>query len=162
MSDREVHVFPREIDVVHRCRQPQLDLRVRLGKPPEARYQPFSGEIGRGANSDRARPLALQQPVSAKLKSLKHVAHHGEIVAAGIGDHQTVALALEQLKPKRGLQRLDRVAHGALTEWLTAPCVTQSSSAARVKLWCRAAASNDRSAFSGGSERRIIAPLYMN
>ena len=56
----------------------------------------------------------MQQPVGAKLKPLKNVAHHGEIVAAGIGDDQTVPLALEELKPELDLQRLDLMAHGAL------------------------------------------------
>ena len=39
--------------------------------------------------------------------------------------------------------------------WLIAACVTASSSAARVKLRWRAAASKARSAFSGGRSRRI-------
>src|SRR5215813_6772873 len=43
----------------------------------------------------------------------------------------------------------------ALTRWLMAPCVTQSSSAARVKLSCRAAASNALSVSKGGKWRRI-------
>src|SRR5262249_32428006 len=46
----------------------------------------------------------------------------------------------------------------ALTWWLTAPCVTQSSSAARVKLSCRAAASKTFKAFSGGRRGRIAKP----
>ena len=43
----------------------------------------------------------------------------------------------------------------ALTWWLTAPWVTKSSSAARVKLSRRAAASKALSAFNGGSRRSI-------
>src|SRR6185312_15791163 len=39
--------------------------------------------------------------------------------------------------------------------WLTAPGVTDSSSAARLKFRCRAAASKARRAFSGGRRRRV-------
>src|SRR6516225_1690492 len=46
-------------------------------------------------------------------------------------------------------------ASSALTWWLTAPWVTHSSSAARVKLSCRAAASKAFNAFSGGRRGRI-------
>ena len=48
-------------------------------------------------------------------------------------------------------------ASSAFTWWLTAPWVTQSSSAARVKLSLRAAASKALSAFSGGRRRSMLA-----
>ena len=34
----------------------------------------------------------------------------------GIGDHQTPTLALEELETKLGLQRLDLMAHGTLSD----------------------------------------------
>src|SRR5712672_407050 len=51
------------------------------------------------------------------------------------------------------------VASNALTCWLTAPCVTHSSSAARVKLSLRAAASKALRAFSGGRRRSMTCVL---
>src|SRR5215468_7748948 len=49
-----------------------------------------------------------------------------------------------------------------LTWWLTAPWVTNSSSAARVKLSWRAAASKAFNALSGGSRRSIVHPHEKN
>ena len=82
----------------------QVDFRVSLGEPPEPADQPFGGKIRRRADGDRARTLALQQAVRGQLKPVKHVAHDREIVAAGIGNQQAVARALEELEGQAGSQ----------------------------------------------------------
>ena len=45
VSDREIDILASKVDVVHRRRDLQLDLRIGLGKPPEPADQPFGGKI---------------------------------------------------------------------------------------------------------------------
>ena len=59
MTDREIYLFTRKVDVVHRCREVQLYFGVCRGKTSETVNQPFGGKVGRGADSERASTLAL-------------------------------------------------------------------------------------------------------
>ena len=45
MTDREIDILARKVDVMHRRRDLQLDLGIGFGKPREAADQPFSGKI---------------------------------------------------------------------------------------------------------------------
>ena len=47
---------------------------------------------------------------------VQRIADHGQIVAAGFGHDQPLALAIEKLDAERGLQRFDLMAHGALRD----------------------------------------------
>ena len=115
--------------------------------------QPFGGEVRGRADRQHAGTLPLQQALGAERDAIEGVAHDGKVVPAGVGDDEALALAIEELDPELQVS-------SALTWWLTAPCVTNSSAAARVKLSWRAAASKARSAFSGG-RRRSIGPYFM-
>jgi len=42
----------------------------------------------------------LQQPISAERDPVEGIAHHSQIVMAGIGDDQPLALTVEQLQAK--------------------------------------------------------------
>ena len=44
----------------------------------------------------------------------KRIAHGDQVVAAGFGEHEALALAIEQLDAELGLERLDLVADRAL------------------------------------------------
>src|SRR5262249_31143972 len=46
----------------------------------------------------------------------KDVTHHGVINATSIGDDQAIALALKELQAELGLERLDLMAHRALSD----------------------------------------------
>ena len=46
VSHRQVDFLTREVDVMHRCRYPQIDVGVSLGKPAEPMHQPFGGKVG--------------------------------------------------------------------------------------------------------------------
>src|SRR5215472_17322604 len=50
MTDREIDLFTRKVDMVHRCREIQLCFGVCRGKPSETVNQPFVGEVGRGTD----------------------------------------------------------------------------------------------------------------
>ena len=45
MADSNIDVFACKVDVMHRCRNPQIDLRMTLRKPTESIYEPFGGKI---------------------------------------------------------------------------------------------------------------------
>src|ERR1043166_9735429 len=87
-----------------------------FGKPAEALDQPFGGEVGRGADGERAAALTLQQPLGAERDPVECVADDGEIVAARLGDDQPLPLAGEQLEPERFLERFDLLADSALCD----------------------------------------------
>ena len=82
MADREIDLLAREIDVMQRRRDAQVDLRMRLGKMAEPMHQPFGGKIRRRADREHACVLPLQQPLGADGNAVERVAHDGEIVAA--------------------------------------------------------------------------------
>jgi hypothetical protein len=92
---------------VHRRRDPKVDARMRFGKVAEPVDQPFGGEVGRGADRKHAGTLPLQEPLGAHRDPVQRIAHNGEVVAAGLGDDQPLALAVEKLDRKLGLQGLD-------------------------------------------------------
>ena len=81
---------------------------------PEPMHQPLRGEIRRSADRQNAGVLTLQKPLGADRNAVQSIAHDGEIVAAGFGDDQALAFAVEQFYRKPRLQRLDLVAHRAL------------------------------------------------
>src|SRR5215204_2535631 len=102
--------------MVQRRRDPQVDVRMRLGKVPETVDQPFGGEIRRGADGEHPRALALHDARGAERDAVEGVAQHGEIIAPGLGDDEPLALAIEELEAERRLERLDLMAHRALRD----------------------------------------------
>src|SRR5262249_34936456 len=71
-------------------------------------------KIRRRAHGERAAALALQQPFGPVADAVESVAHDHEIGATCLGDDQPLSLAIEQLQPELGLERLDLMADGAL------------------------------------------------
>ena len=116
MTDREIDLFTRKVDVVHRCREVQLYFGVCRGKPSETVNQPFGGEVGRGADGKRASTLTLSQLLGSKRDPVEGIAYHSEIVAAGAGDDEAMALAVEQPDAKLSLQRFHLVADRSLSD----------------------------------------------
>ena len=79
--------------------------------------------------------MPLRQPLGADGNAVQRIAHDikiVEIVAPRFRDDKALAFAIEKFDGKLGFERLDLVAHRPLRN-------TQSPSAARVKLSCRAA-----------------------
>jgi len=56
----------------------------------------------------------LQQAISAERDPVERIPHYGQILVAGVGDDQTLVLAVEQLKAECGLQSLHLMADRAL------------------------------------------------
>ena len=117
-----------------------------LGETAQAMDKPFRREIRRGGEREHAGALTLQQALRPGGDAVEGVTHDLEIGAAGFGEGETLAFAGEQLQAERG-SGTSPDDDGAL--------VTLSSSAARVKLSWRAAASKALSALSGGNRRGI-------
>ena len=101
MADREIDLLAGEVDVVQRRRDPQVDVRMRLGKMPETVDEPLGGEIRRGTDGERTRALALHDARPCRRDPVEGVAQHGEIIAPGLGDDEPLALAIEQLEAER-------------------------------------------------------------
>jgi len=116
MTDREIDLFTRKVDVVHRCRKVQLYFGVRRGKPSEAVNQPFGGKVGRGTDGERASTLTLSQLLGSKRDPVEGIAYHSKIVAAGAGNDEAVALAVEQPDAEFSLQRFHLVADRSLSD----------------------------------------------
>ena len=57
---------------------------------------------------------ALQQAISTECDPVECILHHGQVVVAGGGDGQPLALAVEQLQAEFGLQSLHLMADGTL------------------------------------------------
>ena len=75
VTDGEIDVLAREVDVMQRRRNPQVDLGVRLGEAAEPVHEPLGGEIRRRADRQHAGPLALQQALGAERDPVERVAH---------------------------------------------------------------------------------------
>src|SRR5205823_13042105 len=60
--------------------------------------------------------LPLHQSLGSHRDAIERVAHDGEIIAAGVGDDQALPLAGEELDAEFGFQRLDLMAHRALSD----------------------------------------------
>src|SRR5215469_15112303 len=116
MTDREIDLLARKVDMVHRCREVQLYFGVCRGKPSKTVNQPFGGEVGRGADGERASTLTLSQLVGSKCDPVEGIANHSKIVAAGAGDDEAVALAVEEPDAKFSLQRFHLVADRSLSD----------------------------------------------
>ena len=89
---------------------------MRLGKSTEAIDQPFGRKIRRSADGENTRTLALNQALGADGDAVQCIAHDGEVVAAGFGDDQPLAFAIEQLDAELRFQRLDLMADRALRD----------------------------------------------
>jgi hypothetical protein len=113
MTDREIDLLTRKVDVVHRCREVQLHFGVCRGKPSETVNQPFGGEVGRSADGERAGALTPSQLLGSKRDPVEGIAYHSKIVAAGAGNDEAVGSRLNSLMPSS--------ASSAFTWWLTAP-----------------------------------------
>src|SRR5262249_1248791 len=116
VTDREIDLFTRKVDMMHRCREVQLYFGVCRGKPAAAVNQPFGGEVGRGTDGERARTLTLSQLLGSKRDPVEGIAYHSKIVAAGAGNDEAVALAVEQPDAKLSLQRFHLVAERSLSD----------------------------------------------
>ncbi len=112
----EVDFLAREVDVMQRRGHAQVDTGMRLGKMTEPVHQPFGGKIRRGADRQNAGVLPLEQPLGADGDAIQRVPHDGEIVAARLGDNETLALAVEKLDGELGFERLDLMTHRALRD----------------------------------------------
>src|SRR6516162_6893648 len=114
VTDRDIDLFTRKVDVVHRCREVQLYIGVRRGKPSETVNQPFGGKVGRGTDGERASTLTLCQLLGSKRDPVEGIAYHSKIIAAGAGDNEAAALAVEQPDAKFSLQRFHLMADRSL------------------------------------------------
>jgi hypothetical protein len=123
-THREVHIFAREIDVVQAGGNSEVDVAVCRGISIEAVHQPLRREIrGRADGQDR-RALPLHQPFRPDGDPVESIPHHGEIVAAGLGNDEALTFAIEELQSQQRLERLHLMAHGALrdAQRLAGPC----------------------------------------
>ena len=123
VPDSNIDILADEVDMTQRCAHAQIDCRILGGKPAKPVHQPFSRKIGGRAHREHAGVLAAQQSLGPVGDSVERVAHCCKIASTGLGNDEPLTLAIEEFS-----------ASSALTWWLTAPWVTQSSSAARVKL----------------------------
>src|SRR6516165_7902515 len=85
-----------------------------LGKAAETIDQPFGGEVRRCAHGKRTRALALEQPLGADRNAIESIAQDYEVFAPGLGDHESLALPIEELEAELQFQGLNLVAHRTL------------------------------------------------
>ena len=114
MPDRNVDLFTNEVDMMHRCGDPQIDAGMGFGKPAEPIDQPFSRKIRRYADGQNAGVLTLHDALGARGDPVERVAHYVEVFAAGASDNQPLVLTIKELDAERGLQQFDLMADGSL------------------------------------------------
>src|SRR5215472_15418764 len=76
VTDRQIDLLTRKIDVVHGCRDIELNFGMGRGKPSESVNQPLGGEVGRGADGERTSTLALRQLLGSKCDPVEGIAYH--------------------------------------------------------------------------------------
>ena len=114
VTNGKVDVLAREVDVVQRGADPEIDLGVDLGEAAQAMDEPLRREVRRRADGEHAAALALQQALRPGGDAVEGIAHDGEIGAARLGDDEPLPLAIEKLQSELGLERLHLMADGAL------------------------------------------------
>jgi len=100
MSNGNVHLLSREVDMLHGCGDSEIDLRMSGRKSIKPMHEPFGGKIGRSADCQNARGLALNKAISAKGESVERVADHGKILSTSLRNDKPLSFSLEELDPK--------------------------------------------------------------
>ena len=126
VTHRNVDVLAREVDVVQRRADAQVDAGVGLGEAAEAVHQPLRSEVRRGGHGEDAGTLPLQQTFGPGGEAVEGVAHHLEIRAPRVGDDQPLALTVEEAKAEFGLEGLDLVADRALRDAQLVGCPSEA------------------------------------
>jgi hypothetical protein len=106
VTNGEVDVLAREVHMMKRRAYPQIDLGMGLDEAAQPMNQPLRRKVRGGADGERAAALTLQQPLGSIGDAVEGIAQDNEIGAARLGDDQALALAVEQLEPKLGFERL--------------------------------------------------------
>ncbi len=110
MTHGEVHIFPREIDALVVRRYAEIDLGTEFGEPAQTIDKPLRREIRRDADGQKAGALPPQETLGTERDLVERLADHREILAASLGDHESLALAIEQFEPKFGFKCPDLLA----------------------------------------------------
>src|SRR6516165_6879520 len=116
VTNRDIYVFAREIDVMQRARYAEVDFGMYFCKAAEPMDEPLSSEIRRCTHRQHARTLPLHQALGSHSDTVKRLAHNRQIIAPGIGDDQPLPLAIEELDAELRLQCLHLMAYGALCD----------------------------------------------
>ena len=114
MPHSKIDILSCEVDVMHCCGNPEINVGVRLGKPAKAIYQPLGGEIGRRADRQDARTLALNKALRANGNPVERISQDDKVVATGLGNDQSLALAIEELDTEFCLQGFDLMTYCSL------------------------------------------------
>src|SRR5262252_8082732 len=83
-------------------------------KRPSLWTSHFAAKLGEVLTVSAPAALALQQSLGSVADAVERIAHHHEIGAASLGDHQALPFAVEQLQSELGLERLHLMADRAL------------------------------------------------
>ena len=114
MPHGKIDILSCEVDVMQGCGNPQIDVGVRFGKPAQAIHQPLGGKIGRRADRQSPAPGLMLDALRAESNTIKSVAHHLQVGAAGPRDGQPLPFAVEQPDAQFELERLHLMAYRAL------------------------------------------------
>src|SRR5215469_5761564 len=116
VTNRDIYVFARKIDVMQRARYAEVDFGMHFCESTEPMDEPLGSKIRRCANGQHARTLPLHQALGSHGNAVKRVAHNCQIIAPCIGNDEPLPLTIEELDAKLRLQRLHLMAHGALSD----------------------------------------------
>ena len=114
VANGKIDVLAREVDMLQRGADPEIDLWVDLGKTAQTMDKPLRREIRRRADGEHAAALPLQQALRPGGDAVEGITHDDEIGAAGFGDGETLPFAVEQLQPELGFEALHLMTDGAL------------------------------------------------
>src|SRR5215471_17015112 len=111
VANGEVDIFAREVDALVARGHAEVDLWMALGEPAKPTDEPLRREIRRDADGEHAGALPLRQTFGAERYLIERVADYGEILAARFGDDEPLALAIKELEPELGFERLHLLAY---------------------------------------------------
>src|SRR5712671_4750911 len=141
ISDERSGVERAGVDHFARAEDAQFDVRLAFREIGQARHQPACGEHRRRRD---------QQLAWARSRIVSPSAASDSKPSRSFGRQARAASVSCTPRPARRNSSTPRYSSRLLTWWLTAAWVIDSSFAASLKERWRAAASNTRSAFSGG------------
>jgi hypothetical protein len=103
MPNSSVDLLSRELDVMHACGYSKIDFRMGLSKPTEPMHEPFGRKIWRCADCQNAGGSALKDTIGTNGYSIECITHYGKVLATGLGNHEPLALAIEEPQSERRL-----------------------------------------------------------
>src|SRR5262245_16544033 len=124
MPDRKVHAVSDEIDLLGRCGDAKINLRVSRSETSQPVHEPFRAEVRRSADGQNARWAVSKQAIGPHCNPIQRVPDNSQVFLSSAGDNQALAVAREQFETEGRFEQFHLLTYSGLadTELCCGPC----------------------------------------